>query len=101
MDFYKTMETRIDAIVSPCLADLTKQAIERANGGIDICAFLYVKPSTETNDGQLQFFFGEENAPEGWQLVTGEGLRGNIPYSEYRRWIRSRISRSPIFAWGK
>jgi len=101
MDFSKSVETRIHAVIAPCLADLTQRVIDRTNAGMNVCAYLYVKPSTETEEGKLQFFFDEEKAPEGWELVTGEGLRGNVPYAEYQRWIRSRISRAPIFAWGK
>lgn len=101
MVFSNQLESRINAIIEPCHAALTAGAIDRSNNGVNVCAFLYYQPSTEKDEGKLSFFFDEETAPDGWVLATGEGLRGNIPFAEYRRWIRSRVSRLPILAWGK
>jgi len=36
--------------------------------------------------------------PYGYKLVTGEGLRANVPYESYFNWIFERARRVPILA---
>ena len=73
-----------------------------AIGGIKLePLYLYARKSTETEDGKL--FMVRQSAPNplGYELVTGEGLRINIPYDQYFNWIWQRARSAPIMCWGK
>ena len=60
--------------------------------------YLYYKPSTPTQNGVLQLVPDSANAPDGFVLATGEGLRCNVTYSNYFQWVKSRVGRLPILA---
>lgn len=47
-----------------------------AAGGVRAVYYLYMKPATATEYGDLMFVRGwdDSKAPDGWELVTGEGL---------------------------
>lgn len=62
--------------------------------------YLYFKKSTETENGELMLISESDPVPKGFELATGEGLRCNVPYSNYWTWIRERSTRLPILAWG-
>lgn len=87
-------------IVSACAEIGQKTAQERAIMGNLEPLYLYFKKSTETENGELLLVPDSEKAPEGFELATGEGLRCNVPFSEYWVWIRERSTRLPILAWG-
>lgn len=72
-----------------------------ANEGICESLYLYVRPSTETENGKLFLVRDSAPVPEGYQLVTGEGLRVNVPYSFYYQWVYDRSRRAPLYAFGK
>jgi hypothetical protein len=69
-----------------------------ANNGVMDALYLYYKPSTENENGILALVQDSENAPEGFILATGEGLRCNVAYSDYFRWVKARVGRLPILA---
>ena len=60
--------------------------------------YLYYKPSTPTENGVLQLIPDSVKAPEGFILATGEGLRCDVPYSNYFAWVKARVNRLPILA---
>jgi hypothetical protein len=86
-------------IVTACEEQGKKLAVNNAKNGIFEPLYLYFRPAQETVNGELLFVSDSDKAPEGFELATGEGLRGNIPYSEYWAWIRQRSTRLPILAW--
>jgi hypothetical protein len=87
-------------IVTAC-ADAGKQlAQDRANNGFYDPLYLYFKQSTEQENGELILVADSSQPPEGFKLATGEGLRSNVPFSNYWVWIRERSTRLPILAFG-
>lgn len=60
--------------------------------------YLYCRPSKPNVSGCLMFFSDSDEVPSGFELVTGEGLRGNVPYTNYWAWTYDRARRSPILA---
>lgn len=91
---------QLNAIVTNCSEQAAKLAQDLANKGNLEPLYLYYKPSTETENGQLLMVHEEEKQPEGFILATGEGLRCNVPFASYWQWIKERSTRLPILAWG-
>lgn len=60
---------------------------------------LFYKPSTKTANGQLLLVTDSEPNPVGFELATGEGLRGDVPYDNYYCWVQTRSTRLPVLAW--
>ena len=61
--------------------------------------YLYYKKATATENGKLILIGDSDKQPIGYELVTSEGLRCNVPYSNYWTWIREKSLRLPILAW--
>jgi hypothetical protein len=62
--------------------------------------YLYAFPSEQgKGPGKLVLIPDSEEAPEGATLVTGEGLRCHVPYSNYFAWIEQRSRRAPILSF--
>jgi hypothetical protein len=72
-----------------------RRALELTAQGIMPCLYLYFTPAAKA-DGGLVLVHDTDPAPEGHQLATPEGLRCNVPYSNYYKWIRERAMRLPI-----
>lgn len=75
------------------------RAKQLARAGIPVCFYLFYKPATAKEDGKLQLVLDDEPSPAGYELATGEGLRGNIPYDCFTDWIHARSTRLPILSW--
>ena len=91
-------EQTILQLVKDC-ADKGKSLSQSlANSGVMDALYLYYKPSTETENGVLSLVQDSANAPDGFILATGEGLRCNVAYSDYFQWVKARVSRLPILA---
>ena len=71
-----------------------------ANDGLIEPLYLYAKKS-EQGKGPGRLFLVRDSAPNpyGYELVTGEGLRSNIPYESYYQWIYDRAKRCPILSF--
>jgi len=79
-----------------------------AAGGLPARYYLYMKPATATEYGDLQFFrgWGDEPDPrlEGWDLVTGESLiidyHGSLGEEVVRKWLedKAQVRRLPLIA---
>lgn len=67
--------------------------------GIPTTLYLYYKQSSASENGILVLLSDAEPCPPGLILATGEGLRCNVPYEQYYRWIYERVGRLPILAW--
>lgn len=94
-------EKTFSAIVTECAEQGRALTQSLANAGTCEALYLYVRPSTEKENGRL--FMARQSAPNpyGYQLVTGEGLRSHIPYEHYWQWIAERSRRAPLYAYGK
>jgi hypothetical protein len=86
-------------IVSACAEAGQKTAQEQANRGNLEPLYLYFKPSTADQNGQLLLVPDSEKPPAEFELATGEGLKCNVEFSRYWVWIRERSARLPILAW--
>lgn len=90
-----------DEMVRECADQGEALMRQMANGGIYEALYLYCRKSTETENGRL--FLVRQSAPNpyGYELVTGEGLRVNVPYSNYYAWIWNRARNAPIMCYGE
>jgi hypothetical protein len=62
--------------------------------------YLYAFPSEQgKGPGRLLLVPDSEPAPIGAVLLTGEGLRSNVPYDHYFNWIEQRARRAPILSF--
>lgn len=93
-------EKRHREIVSECAAAGAKTAQDSASRGVFEPLYLYFQKSSEVEDGALTLVPDSKQAPEGFELATGEGLRGNVPFEHYFSWVRARSVRLPILSWG-
>ena len=93
-------EQTIRDMVNQCANAGIDTAQQMANIGRFEPMYLYFKPSTESDNGELTLVPDSVTAPHGFELATGEGLRCNVPFNEYFRWVRARVNRLPILAYG-
>lgn len=69
-----------------------------SNQGTPEPLYLYARESKPGEPGQL--FLVRDAAPNlhGYKLVTGEGLRINVPYENYFQWIYERARSARILS---
>lgn len=96
------MSEEYNSIVSDCANQGRAIARALANEGIMDPLYLYARKS-EPGKGSGCLFLVRDSAPipPGVELVTGEGLRANIPYASYFQWVHDRAKRAPILAYSK
>ena len=94
------MET-YDEMVNECAVQAKALMHQMANNGTLEPLYLYARKSTETADGKLFMVRQSAPNPPGYELVSGEGLRINVPYDQYFNWIWKRARSAPIMCWGK
>jgi hypothetical protein len=70
-----------------------------ANTGMIEPLYLYCRHSKPGETGKLLLVRDSDPVPPDVQLVTGEGLRSNVPYENYFNWIFERAKRAPILAY--
>lgn len=70
-----------------------------ANDGVIEPLYLYCRHSEPGKPGRLFLVRDSAPVPPGVQLVTGEGLRSNVPYENYFTWVFERAKRAPILAY--
>ena len=85
-------------LVNECSLQGQNLARIMANNGILEPMYLYARKSTEKNPGKLFLVRYSTPIPDGVYLVTGEGLRCNIPYENYFQWVYDRAKREPILS---
>ena len=93
------MNDEYKQIVLDCAETGKKHAQNLANQGIINTMYLYFVPSEKGKAGKLILINDNDAPPEKSQLATGEGLRANVPYSNYYQWIFQRASRCPILSF--
>lgn len=91
-------ETEYKTLISNCAEQGKALARAMANDGTFEPLYLYYCASQPSQPGELLFVRDSELAPNGYQLVTGEGLRGNVPYEFYFNWAYNRARRAPILS---
>lgn len=94
------MTKEYDEIVEDCANQGKSLMMQLTKNGSPETLYLYVRPSTETHSGKLLLARDSESNPGKLQLVTGEGLRINIPYADYYQWVWDRARRAPVLCWG-
>jgi hypothetical protein len=76
------------------------QALMRllSNQGTHEPLYLYARESVPGRPGEL--FLARDSAPNpmGYKLVTGEGLRINVPYDSYFQWVFDRARSARILS---
>lgn len=60
--------------------------------------YLYARESVPGKGGQLFLVGDSAPHPEGCKLVTGEGLRINVPYDHYFQWVYDRARSARILS---
>ena len=90
-----------EMLVAECAEQGKALAQMMANDGTLEPLYLYSRASTETADGALFLVRDSAPVPPGVRLVTGEGLRANVPYAAYFQWVFERAMRAPILCYGK
>ena len=91
-------ERVLASITHGCAENGKKVAQEAAMVGTFQPLFLYFKKASETENGDLVLVPDQSKAPDGFELATGESLRGNVPYDRFYQWVRERVSRLPLLA---
>lgn len=68
------------------------------NQGNPETLYLYARESVPGKAGEL--FLARDSAPNpyGYKLVTGEGLRINVPYDRYYQWVWERARSARILS---
>ena len=71
---------------------------ELAAAGTAETLYLYARHTTAEDSGMLLLVPDSKPAPEGFKLVTPEGLKTSVPYADYLPWIYERAKREPILS---
>lgn len=67
-----------------------------ANNGAPEPLYLYARESVPGKPGELFLVRDSAPNPQGYKLVTGEGLRTSVPYDRYYQWVWERARSAPI-----
>lgn len=87
-----------DQLVNECAEQGKALARQLANEGIFEPLYLYARPSQPGSPGRLFLVRDSAPNPHGHELVTGEGLRSNVPLTKFYQWIHERAKRAPILS---
>lgn len=85
-------------LVHQCAEQGKALARMMANNGTIEPMYLYARPSKPGSPGRLFLARDSAPVPEGVELVTGEGLRSNVPFENYYSWVYNRARRAPILS---
>ena len=84
--------------VKDCAEAGKTRAVQLSNAGLHEALYLYANHTTEQTAGSLMLVRDSEQPPAGFTLVTGEGLRGHIPYEHFFTWIYERARHERILS---
>ena len=94
------MNDQYQQLVHDCAEQGKALARQLASDGALEPLYLYARPSRNgQGPGRLFLVRDSKGPPPGVQLVTGEGLRSNVPYENYFAWIWERARRAPILSF--
>lgn len=88
-----------DLIVAECATQGKALMRQLTADGQAQALYLYARPSTPGKRGRLMLARQDAPVPDGVVLVTGEGLRTNVPYDNYYAWIWDRARRAPVMSY--
>lgn len=92
------MESEYELKVRQC-ADQGRQLMQLLTArGNPEPLYLYARESVLGKPGELFLVRDGAPNPHGYKLVTGEGLRCNVPYDNYFQWVWDRARRAPILS---
>lgn len=94
----KIMENEYRDLVQACAEQGQALARKMAADGITEPLYLYHRPSEPGKPGRLFLARDSAPVPPGVVLTTGEGLRGNVPYADFFRWVFERARRAPVLS---
>lgn len=91
-------------LVQDCAEQGKALARQLASDGALEPLYLYARPSRNgQGPGRLLLVRQSKRPPPhadlGLQLVTGEGLRSNVPFENYFAWVWERARRAPILSF--
>jgi hypothetical protein len=92
------MSTEYRNIVQACATQGQATAQRLAAKGNPQRLYLYARTSQPNMPGRLFLCQGDRPPPEGYDLVTPEGLRSDAPYENFFTWIYDRARRAPVMA---
>jgi hypothetical protein len=84
------------SLVNKCAQEGVILAKENAMKGKIEPLYLFFKAGTSHRNGELRLVADSGPVPEGFEMATGEGLRGGVPYTSYPAWVKERSTRLPI-----
>jgi hypothetical protein len=94
-----SMNTEYQTLVAECAEQGKALMRMLANDGTIEPLYLYCRHGEPGKSGRLFLVRDSAPVPPGVQLVTGEGLRSNVPYEHYFTWVFDRAKRAPILAY--
>jgi len=94
------LELEYEILVNDCATQGRQLAQLNALSGTLEPLYLYCRASKQ-GQGAGKLFLVTDSAPvpEWAVLVTGEGLRANVPYDHYYQWVYDRARRAPILSY--
>lgn len=93
------MNDEYTTLVRECAAQGESLARIMANDGTLEPLYLYCRKSTGAQSGRLFLARDSATIPNDVELVTGEGLRSNVPYDAFFQWVYDRAKRAPILSY--
>ena len=92
------VENEYSAKVRQC-AEQGQQLMQKlTNEGNPEPLYLYARESVPGKAGELFLVRDSAPNPDGYKLVTGEGLRTNVPYDRYYQWVWERARSARILS---
>lgn len=92
------MQTEYNAIVQQCAEQGRALMQMLANRGNPEPLYLYARESVPGKAGELFLVRDSAPNPNGYKLVTGEGLRTNVPYDRYYQWVWERARSARVLS---
>jgi len=86
-------------LVAECAAQGRALARKLANESTLEPLYLYCRKSTGQTAGRLFLIRDSAPIPADVELVTGEGLRADVPYDAFYQWVYDRAKRTPILSY--
>ena len=97
---FRETEARYEDWISRAAENWASIANRRAMSGIFGRLYLYVRPSTATQDGALYWLTEDEKPDPLWQLATAEGFGSNLTQAQVRAKVWDVARRLPLYAYG-
>jgi hypothetical protein len=97
---FRETEARYEDWISRAAENWASIANRRSMSGIFGRLYLYVRPSTATQDGALYWLTEDETPDPLWQIATAEGFGSNLTQAQVRAKVWDVARRLPLYAYG-